>query len=70
MDGDGYEAIREHVESFDADARDEFEERAAIMEFHVPGMSRGEAELAAYYRVCHRRGIEPALTRQIGLFGE
>ncbi len=38
------------VERLDADRRDAFEERAAIMEYDG-GMSRAEAELAAYVLV-------------------
>lgn len=61
--------ITAHLEALDADTREEWAERAAIMEHGARGMSRESAELLAYYRVCERRGIEPVITRQMSLLG-
>lgn len=44
------------------DIRDEFEERAAIMEFDS-GLSRDAAEKAAFEEVCKRYGLQATILK-------
>ena len=68
MNAETLEKLRRHVHQFGEDARDEFEERAAIIEYSVPGTTRSMAEVAAYYRVCHRHKLTPVVERQTALW--